>query len=325
MRPRRWISGLGLLLMSLTGCQQGVQTALLLDFPTDQPLTYKMVSERTTEIRLTGDSAGRQQSHSVSESLELVIEYRAVESNPFGLSTIEGKCVSAKVNRETMRSQSGRTGDVAEGLAGRTFRFTISPAGRIEDYSELNALVKELGAKSFVEGVKAPTLVKDPDMLTDFIAMQWYLWDCSASVKDPSGGVQGLKGWKAIQLLPLPIPIPVARETTFRLSEIQDQPDKKAAIIASSYAISEAEIPHWPQPYEGKFNLKGSLFAVMRNYRFKSIEGGGTAVMDLNRGVLESDQQQWKVDITAEFLLPLGNSLPQIAVHQKVNIQLVHE
>lgn len=278
------------------------------------------------EIRLTGDKPERTQSHTVNESLDLVMEYRAIESNPFGLSVVEGKCVSAKVSRDSLRGTStGKTHDVAEDLTGRSFRFTITPTGRIEDYSELNKLVKELGAKSFVEGVKAPTAVKDPDMLTDFIAMQWYLWDCSATVKNPSAGVQTGKDWKALQLLMLPLPLPVGRETTYRLVETQDQTVPKKAIIGSSFAITDKEVPNWPKPYEGVFNLKGSLFAVMRNYRFNTLEGSGTTVMNLDQGFLESDEQQWKVGITAEFLLPLGSSLPQITVDQKVNIQRVAE
>lgn len=315
---------LGGLILALAGCQTGPRTTLLVDFPTDTPLRYKMATERKVEIRLTGDKPERTQSHTVNESLELVMEYRAVESNPFGLSTIEGKCVSAKVQRDSLRGTStGKTHDVAEDLAGRTFRFTVSPTGRIEDYSDLEKLVKELGAKSFIEGVKAPTAVKDPDMLTDFIAMQWYLWDCAAAVKNPSSGVRPDKEWKAVQLLMLPLPLPVARETTYRLAETQDQSVPKKAIIASSFALTDKEIPHWPAPYEGKFNLKGSLFAVMRNYRFDTLEGSGTTVMNLDQGLLENDRQQWKVGITAEFLLPLGNSLPQIIVDQKVDIQRI--
>lgn len=326
MRHRIAISILGGLIGVLAGCQTGPRTTLLVDFPTDAPLKYKMTSQRKVEIKLTGDKPERDQSHTVNESLELVMEYRAVESNPFGLSVIEGKCVSAKAQRDSLRgTQPAKSGDVAEALTGRSFRFTVSPTGRIEDYTDLDKLVKELGAKSFVEGVKAPTLVKDPDMLMDFIAIQWYLWDCSAAVKNPSAGVQMGKDWKAIQLLPLPVPIPVARETTYRLTQTPDPANPTKAVIASSYAISDKEIPHWPTPYEGKFNLKGSLFAVMRNYRFNTIEGSGTAVMNLEKGVLESDQQQWKVGITAEFLLPLGNSLPQIIVDQKIDIQRIAE
>jgi hypothetical protein len=309
---------------ALAGCQTGPRTTLLVDFPTDKPLRYTMSSSRTVEIRLAGDKPERDQSHTVNESLDLVMEYRAVESNPFGLSTIEGKCISAKVKRDSLRgTQGAKNPDVAEELTGKSFKFTISPAGRIEDFSELDKLVRDLGAKSFIEGSTAPTAVKDPDMLTDFIAMQWYLWDCAASVKNPSSGVQTDKPWKAIQLLPLPVPIPVARETTYQLTEMPAAESPKKAVIASTYAISDKEIPNWPTPYEGKFNLKGSLFAVMRNYRFNTLEGTGTAVLDLDKGILESDKQQWKVGITAEFLLPLGNSLPQISVNQKISIQRV--
>lgn len=326
LRQRIVVSIAGVLILALAGCQTGPRTTLLVDFPTDVPLRYKMSSQRKVEIRLTGDKPERTQSHTVNESLELTMEYRAVESNPFGLSVVEGKCVSAKVSRDSLRGTSTvKTHDVAEDLAGRSFRFTITPTGRIEDYSDLNKLVKELGAKSFVEGVKAPTAVKDPDMLTDFIAMQWYLWDCSATVKNPSAGVQIGKDWKALQLLMLPLPLPVGRETTFRLVETQDQTVPKKAIIASSFAITDKEVPNWPKPYEGVFNLKGSLFAVMRNYRFNTLEGSGTTVMNLDQGLLESDEQQWKVGITAEFLLPLGSSLPQITVDQKVNIRRVAE
>lgn len=312
-------------LIVLAGCQTGPRTTLLVDFPTDKPLTYKMTSQRKTEIRLTADKPEREQSHMVNESLELVMEYRSVESNPFGLSTIEARCVSAKVQRDSLRGTTpSKNPDVAEDLTGKTFRFTISPAGRIEDYSEMDKLVKDLGAKSFVEGIKAPTAVKEPDMLLDFIAMQWYLWDCAATVKNPSSGVQFGKEWSAVQLLPLPMPIPVARQTTYRLAETPDPVAPKKAVIASSYALAgggDDAVPHWPKPFEGVFNLRGSLFAVMRNYRFNTIEGSGTAVMNLEKGILESDQQQWKVGITAEFLLPLGNSLPLIAVDQKISIQ----
>ncbi len=326
MRQGIKVSTTVILILVLTGCQTGSPTVLLVDFPTDAPVRYTMSTQRKVEIRLTGDKPERTQSHTVNESLELTMEYRAVESNPFGLSTIEGKCVSAKVNRDSIRGTSaGKTRDVAEDLAGKTFRFTVTPTGRIEDYSELNKLVKELAAASFIEGVKAPTAVKDPDMLIDFIAMQWYLWDSSAAVKNPTAGVRPDKEWKAVQLLMSPLPLPIGRETTYRLAEVQDQENPKKAIIASTFALTDKEIPNWPTPYEGKFNLKGSLFAVMRNYRFNTLQGSGTTVINLDQGLLESDEQKWKVEIAAEFLLPLGNSLPQITVDQQVSIRQIAE
>jgi len=259
----------------------------------------------------------------MTERLELVIAYKPIDLRPYGLTTIEGTCESAKVRRVSLLGKTSHS-DAAENLAGKKFTFQITPAGKIADYSQLNALIRELGKKSFASNTGKARRVKDSDMIFDFVALQWYLWDSVSSIKNPVDGVALGASWKAIQIIPLPIPVPGVRETTYRLDEIMETPTGRKAVIRSSYKLSDERLSNYPAPYTGKFKIKG-MFGFLRQYKYQSIEGSGKQIFNIDTSVVESEQQKYQTKISAAFMLPLGETKPSLTVDQKLTVQLLED
>jgi len=318
----------GIVVLALAGCRQSEMTTtelLAVDFNAGSALRYKLVSQRDVEVNLdsTGSASrtGKSKPQKMSEKLELVIAYKPVELDPYGLSTIEGRCESAKVTRTALvRTPSER--DAAESLAGQTFTFRITPAGRVKDYTDLEALIRRLGDKAFASSGGRRGRIKNPDMITDFSFLQWHLWDSIASIENAVDGVALGQSWKAKQFIPLPVPITVARETTYTLAEVQETDSGRKAVITSSYKLSDSRVKNRPKPYTGKFSMKG-LFGFLRNFKFRSLEGTGRQIFNIDTGTLESEQQQYKVHIDAGFMMPLGDTVPTVTIDQKISIQLL--
>ena len=124
------------------GCEPGAglsnlftqnKELLTVDWQAGRPLEYKFVSAR--EITIDWDPTGRLTKSDNKgpdksvESLETVVTYTPIEINPYGLTTIEAACKSVKATRS-----KGSGKDAAEYLAGKNYKFTIGPAGKIEDY-----------------------------------------------------------------------------------------------------------------------------------------------------------------------------------------------
>ncbi len=317
----------GVLLVFPGGCQMDSDIGLgVVNFRLGHPLRYKISVEKDILIELVDSKTNvvqKRQSHKMSEKLDMVISYRTIEENPFGLTTVRATCESAKVTRSAFTSRGKPPADVMEQMAGRSFTFKVSPTGKVADYSELAGLLTELGKKAFVPNTRGGMRAKNPDMLYDFMTVQWHMWDSIATMKNPKGGVAVGRTWQSDQILPLPVPIPAARRTTYKLSEVIEAENVHKAVITADYELSDAEIKNRPELYDGKFNLKGSLFVVMRNYVPKSIQGGGKQVFDIDRGLIESETQDWKLVVNASFMLPLGTSLPRITIDQKVKINLL--
>ena len=77
------------------------------------------------------------------------------------------------------------------------------------------------------------------------------------------------------------------------------------------------------EPYEkGKFQMRG-LFGFLRNFQFKHIEGNGTQIFNMDDGLVESDLQEYLLDVTASFMLPLGDSVPVLKVNQTISIERI--
>ena len=318
----------GIIVFALAGCQQAELSTTDLfsvDFSEGTVLRYKLVSSRDVEVNL--DSAGsasrsrKSKPQKMTEKLVLVIAYKPVAIDPYGLSTIEAKCESAKVTR-TSFVRKDKVRDAVESLAGQTFTFQISPTGRIEDYSDLKELIQRLGDKAFASSGGRQGRIKNPDMISDFSALQWYLWDSIASIEDAVSGVAIGQSWKTRQFVPLPMPMPTARETTYTLTEVNQTDTGRKAVITSSYQISNTRVKNWPKPYTGKFNMRG-MFGFLRNFKFHSLEGSGTQIFNIDTGTLESEQQQYKIHIEAGFMMPLGDTVPTVTVDQKISIQLL--
>ncbi len=145
---------LAIVIMGISGgCESGTwvkeplnkdKELLTVDWQDGRRLEYKFVSRR--EMTLDWDPTGKVSKSAKStpdkstESMEMVVAYRPIEINPYGLTTIEATCKSVKV----MRSK-GPWKDAVEHLAGKTFTFTVGPTGKIEVYSQLDELLKEIG------------------------------------------------------------------------------------------------------------------------------------------------------------------------------------
>ncbi len=328
MRTIITLSCASIIVFAFAGCQQaelGTTELLSVDFNEGAILRYKLVSARDVEVKLdsTGSAGKTRKSkpQKMTEKLVLVIAYKPVAIDPYGLSTIEARCESAKVTR-TSFVRKDKTRDAIESLGGQTFTFQISPTGRIEDYSDLKELIQRLGDKAFASGGSRGGRIKNPDMISDFSALQWYLWDSIASIEDAVSGVTIGQSWKTKQFVPLPLPLPTARETTYTLTEVNQTDTGRKAVIASSYQLSNKRVKNWPKPYGGKFSMRG-MFGFLRNFKFRSLEGSGTQVFNIDTGTLESEQQQYKVHIEAGFMMPLGGTVPTITVDQKISIQLL--
>ncbi len=289
-------------------------------------MRYKLTSQRNITLELKSDDPrmkDKNKPQTMSEKLELVIAYKPVEVDPFGITTIEGKCESAKVTRTNFTGRAG-SADAVEHLAGKTFTIALSPTGKIADYSSLTELVHNLGEKAFATNTTRKQRVKNPDMIHDFMAVQWYLWDSVATIEEPLEGVKKGKSWKTNQLVPLPIPIVAVRETTYTFEDVTETPDGRKAVISSVYTLSDEKLANCPTPYTGRFAMKG-MFGFLRNYKYQSLVGQGKQIFNIDAGIVESDQQQYKMTIGAAFMLPLGDSVPIITIDQKISVELLDD
>lgn len=312
-----------ILSLFIIGCQgPGEENWLLVSFEENVPVTYQLTSTRKTEINLTGTGTQKSRPQIMTETLEMVMTYTPVEVDPFGLTTIEAVCQSATVERTSMSGKRAHP-DAMEKMAGKTFTIQLSPTGQIAEYTDLDRIIREIGTHAF--DTSKTQRIKNPDMISDFIAMQWYLWDSTSTIEEPLAGLDPNDTWTAKQLIPWPAPIPSppARITTYILesfSREEGQPQK--ANIKSSYALSDTTVEGFPRPYDGRFQMRG-LMGFLQNYQFQSLEGSGTQVFNMENGQIESDQQQYQLKVTASFLLPLGDSVPTLTVDQTISIKKI--
>jgi hypothetical protein len=308
-------------LLSLTSCQPVAKSNnvfMLVDFDPVVPVKYKLVSERNTDVSLGGESA-KSKSNPIYEKLEMVISYKSIgDPDPYGLTTVEATCHSAKVKRTAKNSPSK---DVAEALTGKTYTFTVTPTGKIVDYTDMNKLAVEVGSKAVNTGSRQGS-IKEPDMVSDFVALQWYLWDSVASSDQATAGLAPGTSWTTKQPIPLPVPLGFTRNTTYTLSEeIVDGMQGKVA-INSVYAIGELGLENWPTIYSSRFRIKGT-FGMLRNFRLTFVEGSGRQIFNVEKGLLESETQQFKVIVKADLLFPLAGTSPEFTVDQKISIELL--
>ena len=322
-----WLVVVGCVLC-FVGCQDSGKSPqdnwLLVSFEKDVPITYRMVSERETEIDLTtGDPKKKSRPQTTTEKLELVMVYTPIEVDLFGLSTLKAECKSVKVTRSGF-SGKRTASDAMETLVDKSFTLKLSPTGEIGDVSDLERIAAELGEASFSDDGKK-TRIKNPDMITDFLAMQQYLWAAGSTISNQLDLKAG-DTWQAQQSIPWPVPIypPPARTTTYTLDSFSaEEALPRKATIKSTYVLSETPIESYIRPYkEGKFQMRG-LFGFLRNFQFKHIEGAGTQIFNMDDGLVESDRQQYLLNVTASFMLPLGDSLPMLKVNQKISIERI--
>lgn len=320
-------------LSSLAGCNgaaekeliAGERVFLTVDFKAAQTLRYRFVSSRDIELDWNPTkSASKQGDNKISkssESMEMVVAYTPIEVDPYGLATIKATCESVKVSRS--KRPSGRRPvrkDAVEALAGKTFTLIVGPAGEIEDYSQLDELLREIGKKAFRPKGKRPR-VKQPDMIGDVVVTQWFLWDSVSSIKKPAEGLCVGQSWESKLSVPTPMVMRQARNVTYTLDEVRRADGGRLAVIRSSYSPAESAPNSWPIPYSGKFLMSGK-FGFLRGYKLLDLQGRGEELFNIDAGRTEQYSQQYRMRIQASLPGPLGAN-PQITIRQNLTMQLL--
>jgi len=305
----------------LIGCGGAAREGELLtvDFQEGQSLRYQFVSSRNIEVdwdpTASGPKPPKNRVNTTSESMNMVVAYRAVEVDPYGLTTVEARCESVKVKRG-----KGPRRDAVESLRGKTFTFTVSPTGKIEDYSQLDALISELGKKAFDASSKRGR-VKNPDMISDFIATQWFLWDSVSSIEKATEGVKAGQSWKSQLSVPTPMVMRRARDVTYSLDEIRESEKGRLAVIRSSYTSAESVPRSWPVPYTGKFQMRGR-FGFLRKYNVLNLEGEGEELFNIDAGRTEHYSQRYTLELEASLPMAMDVS-PRITIKQNLTMKLL--
>ena len=317
-------------LIILTGCQQaqkpgvtgkGEKVLLLVNFKPDKPLKYKFVSERNFQVNLDENNP-KASGGKLAEKLEMVISYQAVgEPDEEFVTTVKATCGSVKVTRKGKFSERGP--DPVESLAGKSYTFKIDSVGNIVDFTEINELARQLGEKAISDaGVQGR--IKKPDMIADFLSLQLFFWDAVSSAPQGIDGISPGQSWTSKQYFPLPVPIRFTRQTTYTLAEPEtsaDQDDNKL-IIKSDYGIGEGQVENWPKIYSGSFQMRGT-FGFLRNFRLRSLEGTGRQVFNLDRGVIESASENYKIKLGASLLISLKGVSPVVDLDQRISAELI--
>ncbi len=319
---------LTIVIMSISGgCEPGAgvkepliknKELLTVDWQDGRALEYKFVSRR--EIILDWDPTGKLSKSDKStpdkttELMEMVVAYTPIKIDPYGPTTIKAMCKSVKVTRS-----KGPRKDAVEHLAGKTFTFTVGPTGKIEDYSQLDELLKEIGKKAFSANTGRGR-IKELDMIGDFISTQWFLWDSVSSLKEPSKGVVAGQTWKSKLSIPSPMVMRKAREVTYKLDEIRPSEKGRLAVISSSYKEAQTVPQSWPIPYSGSFQMRGT-FGFLSGYKLLSLEGRGEELFNIEAGRIEQYNQQYQMQLEAS--IPMGISVkPMITIKQNLKMEL---
>jgi len=308
----------------LTGCAGVAEQKQLftVDFQQGQTLRYKFVSSRKINVDWNPTKAGAKPSKErvgkSSESMEMVVAYTPVEVDPYGLTTIEATCESVRIRRSPTKRRQVARGDAAQGFSRKTYRFTVGPTGKIEDYSQLDLLIREIGKKAFRSGGKTQR-IKEPDMISDFIATQWFLWDSVAGIEKPARGIGVGHSWSSKLSVPTPMVMRKAREVTYTLDEIRQGEQHRLAVIRSSYSLAESAPRGWPIPYSGRFQMSGR-FGFLRGYKVLDLQGHGEELFNIDAGRTERYNQQYKMLLEASFPMGIGVK-PRITIDQELTMQ----
>lgn len=304
----------------------GKKKLITVNFQEGQTLQYRFVSSRDIEVdwgpMKRGSKPGQDKADKSSESMDMVVAYTPIEATPHGLTTIKATCKSVNVRRTSSGTGRQRTSrDAVESLPGASFTFTVEPTGKIKDYSQLEKLIKEIGKKAF-RPEKARGRIKEPDMIGDFTATQWFLWDSVSSIEKAAEGVRVGQSWKSKLPVPTPMVTRKARDVTYTLDEIRQTEKGQLAVIRSSYSPAESVSDNWPpMPYSGSFQMSGR-FGFLRGYKLLDLQGQGEELFNIDAGRTEQYNQQYQVQLEASF--PMGiNMNPRITIKQNLTMELL--
>jgi len=315
--------------MTLAGCgplaggakasRQG-REFLTVDFQAGHRLRYKFVSSREITIDLEAgeniSKSDRNATDKSSESMEMIVSYTPVEINPYGLTKVKATCESVRIARS-----KGPRRDAVQSVAGKTFMLTVGPTGNIEDNSELDELIKKIGGKAFRAGTDGGR-IKESDMIADFVASQWFLWDTVSSIEESSKGVAVGESWTSKLSVPTPMVMRQARDVTYRLDEVRPSGKGRLAVIKSFFQAADSAPNDWPIPYSGRFQVAGA-FGFYGNYRVLNLQGEGKELFNIDAGRIEQYEQEYQLRLKASLMIPLAGVDPRITINQKLTMTLL--
>ena len=317
------------LLSVLAGCNTASRNKELLtvDFQQGKVLRYEFASSRSIHVEWgplsKGQKSIKERAPEYTEWMQIVMAYKPIEINPYGPSVIEATCEKVFVNRTKQTGRVSSKTDAVTTLEGKTFRFTVGPTGEIVDYAGLEKVLREAGEKSFRPRGNTGS-IKDPDMLGDFIATQWFLWDAISSIKNPAKGVSVGQNWESQMSLPLPMLMQAARNVKYTLSEVRQTNNGKEAVIKSDYSLAKETWRDWLLPYpDGIFQMSGP-FGFFRNYKLLELQGQGEELFNIDTGCIKKYDQQY--NLKAEAGMPMGLDVTsQLYIKQDIRMTLLED
>jgi hypothetical protein len=300
---------------------QGDRVFLTVDFQPGQTLQYKFTSKKNIAVDWD-PNAGANANHvqAQSETFEMVVAYTPVEVDPYGVSTIRAAVESVRAVHSGGPAARRFGTDAVESAQGKSFMLKVDPRGKIVEATELTALIQEMGKQAFRAGT-AMGRIKEPDMIGDFLASQWFLWDAEASVERPAEGVAVGQTWRSQLSVPSPMVMRRARNVVYKLDEVRQEADGSVAVITSTYTPADSTPAGWPIPYSGRFQMSGT-FGFLGPYEVLGLEGTGTELFNLKTGRVEERQQKYVLRVRAG-LPPLGiKANPHITIEQTLTMEL---
>jgi hypothetical protein len=301
------------------------KTLLTVDFKPGQALKYKFVNSRDMAVDwgpMKGGDPSKTKINKSSESLEMVVSYTPVEVDPYGVSTIRADCESAKAKRTSESARQPNWQDAAESFAGKSWTFTVDARGKIVDGSGFRTALLEAGQRAF-RADRSKGLIKDPDMLFDVIATQWFLWDSVSSVRTPTKGVTVGDKWKSVLAAPATMVLFAARDVNYTLSEIRVQgANNRIAVIDGSYSLLWPNPSEWPVPYIEPFQMSG-IYGFLRGYKMRDLQGQGQELFNIDAGRTERCSQSYTMHLSASLPMGLGGVNPQITIDQNMTMELL--
>jgi len=316
---------------------KGGRVFLTVDFRQGQTLRYKFTSKKNITVDWDPNaaaSASRVQEQ--SEDFEMVVAYTPVEVDPYGVSTIRAVVESVKAERIGGRAARNFGADAVQAAQGKSFTLKVDPRGKIVDASQLTSLIQEMGKQAFRADTSGGR-TKEPDMIGDFVASQWFLWDAQSSVERPAEGVAVGQTWPSRLPVPTPMVMRRARSVVYRLEEIRPhvaQPPSAGttpegggatglfAVIKSMYALADSTPSGWPIPYSGKFLMSGT-FGFLGPYEVLGLEGTGEELFNIKAGRIERRQEKYTLR-TKAGVPPMGiRANPHITIDQTLTMELM--
>jgi hypothetical protein len=328
------------LLVALSGCAEpgtgagptaraaqaakGGRVFLTVDFHQGQTLRYRFTSTKKITVDWDPNATARaDRVQEQTESFEMVVAYTPTEVDPYGVSTIQAVVESVKAERTGGPGTRRFSPDAVTWAKDKTFTLKVDPRGKVVDAGSLTAVIQALGKQAFRTGM-ATGRTKEPDMIGDFVASQWFLWDAQASVERPAEGLTVGQTWTSQLSVPTPMVMRQARNVVYRLDEVRQSPAGPVAIIKSTYTPADTAPASWPIPYAGRFQMSGT-FGFLGPYEVQGLEGTGTELFDLKAGRVEQRRETYTLRLKAG-LPPMGlKANPHITIEQTLTMELANK